>query len=100
MTVGKIICKKHGEQPISFVSPNISAYIRNSAVSEAPPQLKIVKLTVFDVDGFFPMDEQFIIENSINNESLLNEEQAEAIFEKLQPICGECLKEVLSRRKT
>ena len=89
--MGKIICEFHGEQSISFVSPLIRDYLNNKQLFSQIPIVKNILLTIFEVDGVYKMDERFIEENLGLDSYILTEEKAEAIFERLQPVCQKCL---------
>jgi hypothetical protein len=95
--MGKIICDVHGLQLISFTSPKVRQNIRQFESKYPVIKYKTLALEVFGVQGSYFVDEEFFDENRIDDDLMLSEDDAEEVFQKLVPVCGECLKDFRRR---
>ena len=96
--MGMVICPKHGNQIVSFVSPKVADYVINNkkidfeafTLKLNPPDGK-PSSHIIDEEFFATLQQKFGLE--INDKVANDEEMSFEIFCELKSVCPECLKQ-------
>ncbi|MES2246810.1 MAG: hypothetical protein V4645_06000 [Pseudomonadota bacterium] len=92
--MGMMICEKHGRQSMAFTSPLIAAAIDNPSAARSINCVHRISIPFLEVWGDYLVDNIFVEENEISlpiDIDLKGEGWAEKVFEKLMPVCKQCL---------
>ncbi len=97
--MGMMVCERHGQQLLAFTAPRIAAALEDSARISALGPIRKISLSYMDIPGRYLVDDEFVADNNLHGTGEgLSAEQSEAVFERLIPVCSECLAKLIEAR--
>jgi hypothetical protein len=100
--MGVLICQKHGETVIEFVSKYHADKITNNEKCNID---EVFRVKIVDINGIF--DGSFLVDKSLIEETQIDNftvdvqtdlNKFEMLFDKLTPVCSECVKDYLKNK--